>query len=178
MRAGAGGGFGGKGNLSDCQWPYIVLIINVVIMHYSYSEVKFAYLDTIDLLQMKGEPRVQLNDKIAEDLGHWGDDNYFLILDLVERFKLEHVGYDHDEHFESEGEVISLWSLLAAPFTVFAWLIFKIVERAVPGCSEPGFLDRWAGRPNPRKDLTVGDLIAWRLAGEFCLRADADIRTY
>lgn len=147
-------------------------------MRRSYSEVKYVYLDTIEMLQMKGEPLVRLTDRIAEDLGHWGDDNYFLILDLVERFKLEHNGYDHDKHFESEGEVITIGTQLIAPFMVVVWLAWKIIERAVPGCSEPGFFSRWEDRSNPRKDLMVGDLIAWRLAGDFCLRKDAAIRTY
>ncbi|WP_020569374.1 DUF1493 family protein [Neolewinella persica] len=147
-------------------------------MHYSYSEVKLAYLDTIELLQMKDEVPVTLNNKIAEDLGHWGDDNYFLLLDFVERFKLGHEEYCHDVYFESEGEIITFCTQIVAPFVMVAWLVWKIIERAAPGYTTPEFLNRWENRLNPRKDLTVGDLIAWRLAGDFCLRKDAAIRTY
>ncbi|TXF89158.1 hypothetical protein FUA23_11650 [Neolewinella aurantiaca] len=147
-------------------------------MRCSYSEVKFVYLDTIELSQMKGEPPARLNDKIAEDLGHWGDDNYFFLLDFVERFQLGHSGYVHDDHFESEGEIITIRDQLLAPLAILVWLSWKIIERAFPGCPTPGLLCLEYDRSNPRKDLTVGDLIAWRLSGDFCLRKDADIRTY
>lgn len=121
------------------------------------------------------EDHIQLRDKIAEDLGWWGDDNYFFLLTTVEKYNLDHSTFDYSEHFEDETEIITPLIQLLTPIIIVAWLSWLLVERAFPGqFQQPDFLKEKTD--NPRLDLTVGDLIVWRLAGRFCLREEADIR--
>lgn len=148
-------------------------------MKYHYSLVRYIYLDTLDYLSgAGGESDLNLSDKLAEDLGLWGDDNAFLLEDFVDRFQLDYSAFNYAEHFERETELITIGTQLITPFLIAGWLIWKIIERAFPGCPTPNVFDDKLRSKNPRKDLTVGDLITWRLTGRFQLRTQADIRTY
>ncbi len=141
-------------------------------MNYKFSAIRRAYEDIMaDLAPFNPE----LNDKIAEDLGLWGDENDFLLTEMVEKYNLDHSTFDYSKHFEDEGELFPPLKQLLLPVLLVAWLGWLLIERAFPGqYHRPWFLEEKT--ENPRLDLTVGDLIAWRLAGHFCLRADADIR--
>ena len=142
-------------------------------MTYSFSAIRRAYEDILaDLAPL--EEDIMLHDKLAEDLGFWGDDNDFFLSEMVEKYDLDYSTFDYSRHFEDEGELFPLHIQLLQPLFILMWLGWLLFERAYPGYPTPDpFKER---TENPRLDLTVGDLIAWRLAGHFCLRADADIR--
>lgn len=113
---------------------------------------------------------------MQKTLASGGGDNDYLLCDFVDQYALRHDGFNYKEHFESEGELYTPLAMAFSPFIITGWLTWKIIERAIPGLPVPACLDKLESKTNPRKDLTVGDLIAWRLAGNFCLRAEADIR--
>lgn len=141
---------------------------------FTFAEIRRAYEDVMRDLAFAGND-LELTDKVAEDLDLWGDDNYFFLFDMVDRYNLDHSTFDYSKHFEDEGELFTPLTQLFSPFLLIAWLGWLLVERTLPGqFQRPCFLEEKT--EPPRLDLTVGDLIAWRLTGNFCLRETANIR--
>lgn len=145
-------------------------------MTYSYSEIKYSYL-TVQafLLPITGE-KPDLSTKIAEGLGFWGDDNSYLLTEFVETFQLAANGFNYHEHFEDEGELFNSYAILLAFPRLITWLLYELAIRGGCEIPRPEWLE--PKTTNPRKDLTVGDLMAWHLKGDFCLRETELIRFY
>lgn len=136
-------------------------------MKFKFKELRETHKEIKHFLENASRENVNgLNTKIAEDLGLWGDDNYELLVDFIDKYKLD---FKYDEHFESEGELFNsgksfLW-LISLPFKLIAWfvkLVFPKVETDLNGSFIP--------KTNKRADLTFGDLIVCKLKGQFCLR--------
>ncbi|WP_437400094.1 hypothetical protein [Flagellimonas lutimaris] len=141
-------------------------------MKVEFKELRKVYKEVKDFLENASGKNINgLNTKIAEDLGLWGDDNYFLLEEFVEKHNLNFKKFDYGKHFESEGELFNssnalIW-LLTLPYLISARIIKWIFPNVkISFDSSSSFLPK----KNERADLTFGDLIVCKLKGEFCLR--------
>lgn len=137
-------------------------------MRKTYQEIK-QFLENASGVKVKG-----LNTRIAEDLGLWGDDNYYLLEEFVTKSNLNFDKFDYSEHFESEGELFNsgkaLIGLLTLPFVIVGQILKWIFPK-----SKTLFSSSFLPTKNERADLTFGDLIVCKLMGKFCLRKDTQI---
>jgi hypothetical protein len=145
-------------------------------MRVEFKELRKEYKEIKDFLEnASGENVNGLNTKIAEDLGLWGDDNYYFLEEFVEKYNLNFDKFDYSNHFESEGELFkgsnALIGLLTLPFLI----ITRIIKWLFPKFKTP-FDDSFLPMKNERTDLTFGDLIVCKLKGEFCLRKNTFIK--
>jgi hypothetical protein len=141
-----------------------------------FKELRKVHKEIKDFLEnASGENVNGLNTKIAEDLGLWGDDNYFLLEEFVEKHNLNFDKFDYSKYFESEGELFNgsnaLIGLLTLPFLIIA----RIIKWIFPKVETP-FDSSFLPMKNVRIDLTFGDLIVCKLKGEFCLRKNTLIK--
>ena len=141
-------------------------------MKVQFRELRKTYREIKDYLEnASGENVNGLNTKIAEDLGLWGDDNYYLLEEFVKKHNLNFDKFDYSKHFESEGELFNgsnaLIGLLTLPFLIIA----RIIKWFFPKVKTP-FDSSFLPLKNERADLTFGDLIVSKLKGEFCLRKE------
>tara|TARA_R110002012_G_scaffold321222_2_gene548217 strand:- start:19 stop:459 length:441 start_codon:yes stop_codon:yes gene_type:complete len=141
-------------------------------MKVQFKELRKTYREIKDYLEnASGENVNGLNTKIAEDLGLWGDDNYYLLEEFVKKHNLNFDKFDYSKHFESEGELFNgsnaLIGLLTLPFLIIA----RIIKWVFPKVKTP-FDSSFLPLKNERADLTFGDLIVSKLKGEFCLRKE------
>ena len=139
-------------------------------MKISYKDIKDSYLEVKFFLEDASRVKVtSLNTKIAEDLSLWGDDNYELLVEFKDKYKVEFKDFDYSEHFESEGELFNstraLIALVSMPFEIILWILKLFFPNIKINFSTP-----FIPKINERKDLTFGDLITSKLKGEFCLR--------
>jgi len=144
-------------------------------MKVQFKELRKTYREIKDYLEnASGENVNGLNTKIAEDLGLWGDDNYYLLEEFVKKHNLNFDKFDYSKHFESEGELFNgsnaLIGLLTLPFLIIA----RIIKWVFPKVKTP-FDSSFLPLKNERADLTFGDLIVSKLKGEFCLRKETQI---
>ena len=141
-------------------------------MKVQFRELRKTYREIKDYLEnASGENVNGLNTKIAEDLGLWGDDNYYLLEEFVKKHNLNFDKFDYSKHFESEGKLFNgsnaLIGLLTLPFLIIA----RIIKWFFPKVKTP-FDSSFLPLKNERADLTFGDLIVSKLKGEFCLRKE------
>ena len=146
-------------------------------MKFKYTEIKDAYLEVKKFLEhASGEKIYSLNTKIVDDLKLWGDDNYFLLIEFVEKYNLNFEKFEYDKHFDSEGEFIGFKNLflglLKLPILITNSLIIKHIAFNTY-CRIDNIL---YDRTNEKKDLTFGDLIISKLKGEFTLRESCKIK--
>tara|TARA_R110002020_G_scaffold79907_1_gene199732 strand:+ start:15 stop:455 length:441 start_codon:yes stop_codon:yes gene_type:complete len=144
-------------------------------MKVQFKELRKTYREIKDYLEnASGENVNGLNTKIAEDLGLWGDDNYYLLEEFVKKHNLNFDKFDYSKHFESEGELFNgsnaLIGLLTLPFLIIA----RIIKWFFPNVKTQ-FDSSFLPLKNERADLTFGDLIVSKLKGEFCLRKETQI---
>ena len=97
-------------------------------MKLKYSEIKNTYLEIKTLLEYKSGTNVEnLNTQIAEDLSLWGDDNYYFLIEFIEKYNLDFSRFNYSEHFDSEGELFnpknSLITLILIPFYLVTWFL-------------------------------------------------------
>ncbi|WP_299261426.1 hypothetical protein [uncultured Aquimarina sp.] len=145
-------------------------------MKFKYTEIKDAYLEVKKFLEhASGEKINSLNTKIVDDLKLWGDDNYFLLIEFVEKYNLNFEKFEYDKHFDSEGEFIGfknlILGLLKLPLLIINSLIIKYISFNTYYRIDNMLYDR----TNEKKDLTFADLILSKLNGEFCLRNECKI---
>ncbi|WP_452225736.1 hypothetical protein [Lacinutrix cladophorae] len=139
-------------------------------MKLEFSNIKESYLDIKTFLENASGQKINgLNTRIAEDLGLFGDDNYFLLTEFAEKYNVDFQSFEYDKHFESEGELFNsfrtLISILSLPF----FLIAKIIKFIFPRISID-LTNLTVSKARETYDLTFGDLIVSKLKGEFCLR--------
>ena len=144
-------------------------------MKINYRDIKDSYLEIKFFLEDASREKVtNLNIKIAEDLGLWGDDNYDLLVEFIDKYKVDFKSFDYIKHFESEGELFNstgvLIALICLPFQIIAWILKRFFPNIKTNLDTP-----LIPKENQRKDLTFGDLIASKLKGEFCLRKNVKI---
>ena len=145
-------------------------------MKFKYTEIKDAYLEVKKFLEhASGEKINSLNTKIVDDLKLWGDDNYFLLIEFIEKYNLNFEKFEYDKHFDSEGEFIGfknlILGLLKLPLLIINSLIIKYISFNTYHRIDNILYDR----TNEKKDLTFADLILSKLNGEFCLRNECRI---
>lgn len=146
-------------------------------MKFKYIEIKDAYLEIKKFLEhASGEKINNLNTKIVDDLKFLGDDNYFLLIEFIEKYNLNFDKFEYDKHFESEGDFIGfknlVLGLLKLPVLIINSLIIKYFSITLYIRIDNFFFDR----TNEKKDLTFGDLILSKLKGEFCLRDECRVQ--
>ena len=67
-------------------------------MKFKYTEIKDAYLEVKKFLEhASGEKINSLNTKIVDDLKLWGDDNYFLLIEFVEKYNLNFEKFEYNK---------------------------------------------------------------------------------
>ena len=139
-------------------------------MKVKFNELRKVYKEVKDFLEnASGENVNGLNTKIAEDLGLWGDDNYFLLEEFVTKNNLNFDKFDYSEHFESEGELFNASNALIGLLTLPFLIVTRIIKWIFPKIKTP-FDNSSLPMKNERTDLTFGDLIVCKLKGEFSLR--------
>lgn len=139
-------------------------------MKVKFKELRKVHKEIKDFLEnASGENVKGLNTKICEDLGLWGDDNYFLLEEFVTKNNLNFDKFDYSEHFESEGELFNCGNVLIGLLTLPFLIIARIIKWILPKAKIP-FDNSFLPMKNEKTDLTFGDLIVCKLKGEFCLR--------
>lgn len=141
-------------------------------MKFKFGELRSTYEEVKKLLEKTSLEKVNgLDTRIAEDLSLWGDDNYYFLIDFVDKYNLNFDGFNYDKHFESEAELFNattgLLTLIYLPFAIINGLIKLVYPN-----SKTAFDNLFEPLTSDRDDLTFGDLIASKLKGEFCLRKD------
>ncbi|WP_375561482.1 hypothetical protein ACE193_02690 [Bernardetia sp. OM2101] len=145
-------------------------------MEFSYKEIKESYLEIKSFLKLskKENEKLNLKTKIGEDLDFWGDDNLLLLEEYIKKYNLNFDNFNYAHHFESELEIIDIRrfiiGLIYLPFLI---LILSFNYLFPKNSIEPSILFL---KGDVKADLTFGDLVASKLKGEFCLKADANIQ--
>ena len=143
-------------------------------MEFTFTELLMSYTEIKDMLEDYGCDDVKnLNTCMSEDLSLWGDDSYDFLEKFIDKYHLNHDGFYFNDYFLSEGELFnsreSLKFLIYLPFVILSY----IYELFLP--NKKNIFRYFNDHPYEQKDLTFGDLIAWKLRGEFCLRRDLNI---
>ena len=132
-----------------------------------FEKLKHAYITVKNFLEKKaGENVDSLKTKIAEDLGFYGDDNYYMLTDFVEKFELDYSNFKYDEHFHSEGEIASSEIALYNLLILSVWLPLRTIELLTLNnvkIIKPSFYE-----PSRKvKDMTFKDLLTWYIEGKY-----------
>lgn len=145
-------------------------------MKFKYTELKRTYLEVKKFLEhASGEKINSLNTRIVEDLKLWGDDNYFLLIEFIEKYDLNFEKFDYDKHFESEGEFVGFKTLILGIFKLPVLIINSLLIKYISVKTYNKIDNILYDRTNDKKDLTFGDLILSKLNGEFTLRENCRI---
>ncbi|MBL3658645.1 DUF1493 family protein [Fulvivirga sediminis] len=132
-----------------------------------FSKLRHAYTTIKKFLEDSSGVEVNsVNQRIAEDLGLFGDDNYFLLEQFVEKFELEHEGLEYERYFYSEAELFDSKAALFNLFTLSVWLPMKTIELLTLNkfkLNKPSFY-----KPeHPVNDMTFKDMLTWYLEGTY-----------
>jgi hypothetical protein len=137
-----------------------------------FEKLRHAYIVVKQFLETEGYKKVtSLNNRVEEDLGLSGDDNYELLEKFVTKFELENKNFDYRKHFLTEGELFVGERTLADLLTLSVWLPLKTIELLT-------FNKIKIEKPNfelPYRevsDLTFKDLLTWYIEKEFKLSAE------
>jgi len=140
-------------------------------MKFKYTELKETYLEVKKFLEhASGEKINRLNTKIVEDLTLWGDDNYFLLIEFIEKYDLNFEKFEYDKHFDSEGELVGFKTFILGVFKLPVLIINNLLIKHISIKTYKKIDNTLYDRTNYKKDLTFGDLILSKLNGEFTLR--------
>lgn len=146
-------------------------------MEAKYSEIKKSYIEVKTFLEYKSSIKVEnLETKIVEDLGLWGDDNLFLLEDFSKKYNVNFDKFNYDEYFDSEGDFINLKTLIFGLFKLPIMLINSIFIKNISFQIYSKIDDILYDRTTDKKDLTFGDLIISKLNGEFSLRENCKVQ--
>ena len=139
-------------------------------MKLEFRDIKDTYLEIKTFLEnTSGEKINGLNTRIAEDLGLFGDDNYYLLTEFSEKYNVNFENFEYDKHFVSEGELFHPMKTLVEIITLPFFLIAKIIRLFFPKI-RIDLSNLIVAKIRETSDLTFGDLIVSKLKGEFCLR--------
>lgn len=140
-------------------------------MKFKYTELKETYLEVKKFLEHASGKKINsLNTKIVEDLKLWGDDNYFLLIEFIEKYDLNFEKFEYDKHFDSEGELIGFKTFILGVFKLPVLIINNLLIKHISIKTYKKIDNTLYDRTNCKKDLTFGDLILSKLNGEFTLR--------
>jgi hypothetical protein len=137
-----------------------------------FEKIRHAYIIVKQFLETEGYEKVtSLNNRVEEDLGLSGDDNYELLEKFVTKFELDNKNFDYRKHFHEEGELFGSERALADLLTLSVWLPLQTIELLT-------FNKIKIDKPNfefPYRevsDLTFKDLLTWYIEKEFKLSAE------
>lgn len=137
------------------------------IKEIEFSKLRHGYITIKNFLeQASGEPVNELDKRIVEDLGLFGDDNLFLLDGFVKKYELEFENFVYEKHFHSEGELFNPTDALLNLLKLPIWLPLKTLEILTLGkikLSKPKF-----EKPiREVTDMTFKDLITWYIEGTY-----------
>ncbi len=146
----------------------------------SFGELRDAYLTVKDLLhKSSGEKVAGSNLRLQEDLSLWGDDNYFLLVDFVEKYELNFDEFDYSKHLYNESELFdptsALLTLLLLPFLLvkgISALIARVFSKKLANKITAFDVVPRAYRQREVTDLTMADLITSLTEKKFTLRTE------
>ena len=132
-----------------------------------YAKLRHAYVTVKNFLASRsGENDISLKTRVFEDLGLYGEDNYDMLDEFVQKFELIHAGFECDEHFHFEAEIadptIALLNLLILP----VWLPMKTIELLSAKkikLDKPKFLKVKREVSN----MTFKEFLTWSLEGKY-----------
>lgn len=132
-----------------------------------FEKLRIAYLTIKHFLEdAAGIDVTSLDSRIAEDLGLFGDDNYFLLEQFVDKFELQYDGFEYHKHFYSEGELFDSSVALFNLLTLSIWLPMKTIELLTLNklkLNKPNFY-----KPEHEvTDMTFRDMLTWYLEGNY-----------
>ncbi|WP_205504611.1 DUF1493 family protein [Rufibacter psychrotolerans] len=134
-------------------------------LRHAYQTVK-AFLVEASFVDVEN-----LKTRVAEDLGMYGDDNYELLVKFVDKFELDHKGFDYSKHFHSEGELFGSGAALINLLALSIWLPLKTIELLTFNkvkLPKPSFY-----QPNSDvSDMTFKDLLTWYIEGKYATEKD------
>jgi hypothetical protein len=94
-----------------------------------FAKLKYAYITVKKFLtSQSGENNISLKTRVFEDLGLSGDDNYYMLDEFIQKFELEHAGFECNNHFHSEAEVADPTNALFNLLILSVWLPMKTIE--------------------------------------------------
>jgi len=94
-----------------------------------FTKLKHAYITVKKFLEdQSGEKNISLKTRVFEDLGQFGDDNYYMLNRFVEKFELEHTGFDCYKNFHSEEEIADPTDAFFNLLILSVWLPMKTIE--------------------------------------------------
>lgn len=148
----------------------------------TFSELRNAYLSVKQIAEYySGENSTHYKNKIEQDLGMYGDDNYYFLEDFVEKYQLSFEEFDYSQYFLSEGELAPsgftiILIFLLIPLILLNVLILGVVKLFSPKFHKkvehifiPNLFKREEYRPT--LDLTIGDLVASLTEKKFTLKS-------
>jgi hypothetical protein len=132
-----------------------------------FSELRANYLIIKQLLEKAAGMKIHSHKtRIAEDLGLWGDDNYFLLLELLEKHPLDFSNFEYEVYFESEAS--NSWLIPLLPILIFQEFILGIIQLFSLEWSKKLRLIKFP--TNTYQDLSMGDLIVSLTEKRFTLQ--------
>ena len=143
------------------------------IIKISFKDLKQNYLEVQQFLQKEsGEKNIHNKSQVANDLSLWGDDNYDMLEKFITKYNVDFSDFKHSEHFESEGELPSILSVLLLPLFItkgFVYYLFNFLSTKYSYKIDKFnfFLKEYK---SDKIDLTMGDLITSKIKGKFSLR--------
>ncbi|SDH84332.1 Protein of unknown function [Flavobacterium omnivorum] len=147
------------------------------IIKNSFKDLKQNYIEMQQFLEDKsGEKNINNKSKVANDLSLLGDDNYDMLKNFITKYNIDFSDFKYDEHFESEGELFSSASvfltILLIPLyfiKIILFLIFKPFSKShSKTINDFNFFIK--EHKSNKIDLTMGDLITFKIQGKFSLR--------
>ncbi|RZK12228.1 MAG: hypothetical protein EOO43_18795 [Flavobacterium sp.] len=137
------------------------------IKQLKFSKLRHAYITVKDFLESESVDDLEsLKTKIVKDLGLTGDDNYYMLIKFVDKFKLEYADFDYDKHFYSEGELYDSSAALYNLLVVSIWLPLKTIELLTLNkiqIPKPSFYQP----AREVSDMTFRDLLTWYIEGKY-----------
>ena len=148
-----------------------------IVKEISFTELKQNYIEVHNFLQKEsGESFIHNKTRIANDLNLWGDDNYYMLNDFVNKHNLDFSDFNYNEHFESEGEIFSgvnqLFNFLFFVLNIIKFFIYLILKIFSNEYSKKIRQFKFYIKEDKleRKDLYMGDLITSKIFKKFQLR--------
>ena len=145
------------------------------LFYTDFKTARAAYIEVKSFIEAEAYDKVtSLKTKIAEDLGCYGDDNWYLLNKFVIKYNLDARTFDYSKHFVSESEVfnsgIVFIKILLFPFFFLIWITRLALKEK--SWKEIEFYPDW-GRKT--LDITFADMLIWYLTGRYNVRSNIKV---